>query len=140
MAQADLAVSPFKNQPKWQTKKEQSTNKKVQSIPMRKANGKENKKQRSLVPVFADRVTDSEDDSPITDSPLKTKRSAVQRLPFSNSLVKRNALVVTQGKGNISKPLYDPVTHQKQRWANVERHNKLRWEYYAHKSATGIDM
>ena len=58
----------------------QSTNKKVQSIPMQKAHGKENKKQRSLVRVFAMSLTDSEDDFPITDSPLKTKRSVVQRL------------------------------------------------------------
>ena len=31
--QADLAVSPFKNHPKLQTKEGQSTSKKVQSIP-----------------------------------------------------------------------------------------------------------
>ena len=114
--------------------------KKVQSIPMQKTHGKENKKQRSLVPVFAKSVSDSEDDFPITDSPLKTKQSAVQRLPNSNSLVERNALVVTQGKGHIHKPLYDPVTHQKQLWSNAERHDKLRSEYSAQNSATGFDM
>ena len=37
MPQADLAVSRFKTQPKWQTKKGESTSKKVQSIPMQKA-------------------------------------------------------------------------------------------------------
>ena len=74
MPQADLAVSPFKNQPKWQTKKEPSKNKKVQSIPMQKAHGKENKKQRSLVPISVNEISDSGDDFPITDSPLKTKR------------------------------------------------------------------
>ena len=42
--QADLAVSPFKTQPKWQTKKGESTSKKVQSISMQKARGKENRK------------------------------------------------------------------------------------------------
>ena len=57
VAQADLAVSLFKNQPKWQIKKEQSKNKKVQSIPMQRAHGKENKTQRSLVPVFDDDIS-----------------------------------------------------------------------------------
>ena len=109
MAQADLAVSPFKTQQKWQTKKGESTSKKVQSIPMQKARGKENRKQRSLVPTSNCEPSDSEDDFPITDSPLKTKRSAVQIFPFSNSPVKRNALVVTQG--NIRKPIYNPLTH-----------------------------
>ena len=140
VAQADLAVSPFKNQPEWQIKKEQSKNQKVQSIPMQRAHGKENKKQRSLVPVIDNDISDSEDDFPLNDLPLTTKRSAVQRLPFSNSPVKRNALVVTQGKGHIRKPQYDPVTNQKQRWSNAERHNKLRSEFSSHKSATGIDM
>ena len=32
MPQADLAVSPFKSQPKWQTKKGESMSKKFQSI------------------------------------------------------------------------------------------------------------
>ena len=103
---------------------------------MQKAHGKENKKQRSLVSVLADDVSDSEDDFPINDLPLMTKRSAIQRLPFSNSPVKRNALVVTQGKGHIRKPQYDPVTHQKQRCSNAERHDKLQPEYSAHKSAS----
>ena len=140
MPQADLAVSPFKNQPKWQTKKEQSTSKKVQSIPMQKAHGKENKKQRSLVCVFDKSVSDSEDDFPITDSSLKTKRLGVQRLPFSNSPVKRNALVVTQSKGSIRKQLHNPVKHQQQLWSDMERHDKLRSEYSAHKNATCINM
>ena len=66
--QADLAVSPFKNQPEWQAKKEKAMNRKVQSIPMQKARDKENKKQHSVVPVFAKSVSDFEDDFPITDS------------------------------------------------------------------------
>ena len=96
VAQADLAVSPFKNQPKWQIKKEQSKNLKVQSILMQKIHVKENKKQRSLVAVSTDDVSDSDNDFLLNDSPLVTKRSAVQTLPFSNSPVKRNAMVVTQ--------------------------------------------
>ena len=78
VAQADLAVSPFKNQPKWQIKKEQSRNKKVQSIPMQRAHGKENKKQRSLVPCDED-ITDSGNDFLPNILPLVTKRSAAQR-------------------------------------------------------------
>ena len=142
VVQADLAVSPFKNQPKWQIKKEQSKNLKVQSILMQKIHVKENKKQRSLVAVSTDDVSDSDNDFLLNDSPLVTKRSAVQTLPFSNSPVKRNALVETQGKGHIHKQLYDPVMHQKQRWSNAERHDnlKLRLEFSAHKSATGIHM
>ena len=107
---------------------------------MQRVHGKENKKQRSLVLTSVDEISDSEDDFPITDSPLKTKRSAVQRLPFSNSPVKRNALVVTQGKGNIRKPSYNPLKHQQQRWSDAERHDKLRSEYSAHKNASGIDV
>ena len=79
VAQADLAVSPFKNQPKWQIKKEQSRNKKVQSIPMQRAHGKENKKQRSLVPVCDEDITDSGNDFLPNILPLVTKRSAAQR-------------------------------------------------------------
>ena len=109
---------------------------------MQRPQGKENKEQRSLVPVVDNDISDSEDDFPLNDLPLTTKRSAVQRLPFSNSPVKRNALVVTRGKGHIRKPQsrYDPVTHQKQWWSNAERHDKLQSEYSAHKSATGFDM
>ena len=101
MPHADLAVSPFKTQPKWQTKKGESTSKKVQLIPMQKASGKENRKQRSLV-YRSVGLSESEDDVPIPLSPLKTKRLAVQRLTF-NSSPARNALVVTQG--NIRKPI-----------------------------------
>ena len=126
VAQAELTVSPFKNHPKWQIKKEQLMIKKAQSIPMQRAQGKENKKKRSLVPVDSNDISDSEDDFPLNDLPLSTKQSAVQRLPFSNSLVKRNALVVTQGRGHIRKPQYDAVTNQEQRWTTAERHDKLR--------------
>ena len=78
MAQAELAVSPFKNHPKWQIKKEQSKNKKVQSIPMQRAQGKENKEQRSLVVVVDSDISDSDDDFPLNDLPLSTKRLAVK--------------------------------------------------------------
>ena len=106
IAQADLAVSPSKTHPKLQTRKGDSTSKKVQSIPMKKARGKENRKQRSLVPIACE-LSDSEDDLPVTVSPLKTKRSAVQRLPFSSSPGKRNVVVATQG--NVRQSKYDPM-------------------------------
>ena len=85
---------------------------------MQKARGKENRKQRSLVPTLNCELSDSEDDFPINDSPLKSKRSAVQRLPFSNSPVKRNALVVTQG--NIRESNYNPLKHQQQLMFDVK--------------------
>ena len=75
IAQADLAVSPFKTHPILQTRKGDSTSKKVQSISMNKARGKENRKQRSLVPIACELSdSDSEDDLPVAVSPLKTKR------------------------------------------------------------------
>ena len=107
---------------------------------MQKHKGKENKEQRSLVPYDSNDVSDYEDDFPLNDLPLSTKRSAVKRLPFSNSPVKRNALAVTQGKGHIRKQQYDPVTNQKQRWSTAERHEMLRSDYTAHKSTMYIDM
>ena len=134
-AQADLAVSPFKTHPKLQTRKGDSTSKKVQSIQMKKARGKENRKQRSLVPIACE-LSDSEDDLPVTVSPLKTKRSAVQRLPFSNSPSpgKRNVVVTTQG--NVRK--YDPMKQQRNH--DAERHDKLWSEYTAHRMASCIDV
>ena len=133
MAQADLAVSPFKTHSKLQTRKGESTSKKVQSIPMKKARGKENKKQRSIVPIAGD-MSDSEEDFPDTVSPLKTKQSAVQRLPFSNSPGKRNVVMATKGKTRK----YDPM-HQ-QRNHDAVRRDKLRSEYTAHKMASCIDV
>ena len=93
MPQADLAVSPFTNHLKLQTKKGQSTSKKVQSIPMQRAHGKVNKKQRSFDPTSVDEISDSEDDFPITDSPLKTKQSALTRQSreFHAATVRSNA-------------------------------------------------
>ena len=114
---------------------EQPKTKKAQSIPMQRAQGKENKEQRSLVPVDSNDISDSEDDLPLDDLHLSTKRPAVKRLPFSKSQVKRNALVVTQGKGQISKSRYGPVTNQKQRWSAAERQEKPRLDYTAHQSA-----
>ena len=107
---------------------------------MQRAQGKENKEQRSLVLIVDNDISDSKDDFPLNDLPLSTKLPAVKRLLFSDSLVKRNALVATQGKGHIRKQQYDPVTNQKQRWLNAERHDKLRSDYTTHKSAMYIDM
>ena len=113
VAQAELAVGPFKDHPKRQTKKDKSASKKSQAFPMQSAHNKENKKQRSLVPVLVDEVSDSEDDILPDDAPIPMKQPAVKRLPFSNSPVKRNELVVTQGKGRIRKPCYNPIANQK---------------------------
>ena len=51
-----------------QTDKEQPKDKKVQSIPMQKAHGKENKKHRSLVAVSANDISDSDNDFLLTPS------------------------------------------------------------------------
>ena len=108
---------------------------------MHRAQGKDNKKQRSLVPVTArDDVSDSEDDKPLSiDMP---KRLAVKRLPFSNSPVIRNVLVVTQAKGNIREPCYDPVSNQKppRRWSSADRRERLRFDYASHQGAVYGDM
>ena len=83
-----------------------------------------NKKHHSLVPIPArDDASDSEDDKPLSLD--VRKKSAVKRLPFGNSPVKRNALVVTQAKGNIHKTRYDPVSNQKQRWSSADRSERL---------------
>ena len=83
-----LAVSSSKKQPKRQTNV-------AQSIATQRAQGKENKERRSLAPIpVRDDISDSKDDKPLSLEVLK--KSAVKRLPFSNSPVKRNALVVTQ--------------------------------------------
>ena len=105
---------------------------------MKKARGKENRKQRSLVLIANSELSDSEDDLPITDSPLNTKRLAVQRLPFSSSQAKRNVVVATQG--NIRKSKYDPLQQQQQRGRDAERHDKLRSEYATHRMASCIDV
>ena len=85
-------------------------------------------------------ISDSEDDVPLLTN--MSKLLAVKRLPFSNSQVKRNALVVThwQVKGNIRKPRYDPVSNQKQRKAAEDRHDQQRLDYASHQSAVYGDM
>ena len=106
---------------------------------MQRAQGKENKEQRSLISITArDDVSDSEDDKPLSIDVLK--KSAVKRLPFSNSPVKRNALVVTQVKGNIRKQRYDPVSNQKQRWSGADRRERLCLDYASHQSVVYGDM
>ena len=100
---------------------------------MKKPRGKENKKQFSLV-LIADEMSDSEEDFPDTVSPLKTKRSAVQRLPFSNSPGTRNVVMATKGKPRK----YDPM--QQQRDHDAVLRDKLRSEYTAHKMASCIDV
>ena len=57
-------------------------------------------------------VSDSDDD--LAFSIKEAKRPAVKRLPFSNSQVKRNTLVVMKSKGEIRKPRYDPISNQNQ--------------------------
>ena len=79
---------------------------------MQRPQGKENKEQRSLVPIT--------DDKPLSIDVLK--KSAVKRLPFSNSPVKHNALVVMKGKGEIRKPRCDLLSHQNQQGSTADRH------------------
>ena len=106
---------------------------------MQRAQGKENKEQRSLVLITArDDVSDSEDDKPLSIDVLR--KSVVKRLPFSNSPVKHNALVVMKGKGDIRKPRYDPLSHQKQQGSTADRHDKLRLDYASHQSVVHGDM
>ena len=84
--------------------------------------------QRSLVPIsYSNDFSDSNDE--VEHTIKNIKRSAVKRLPFGNSLVKRNTLVVnTQNKGNIHKPHlnYDAIAFQKLLKEQMERHDKLR--------------
>ena len=135
MAQAKFAVRPFKNSTKQNQPKLQ--NQTAQSVPMQRTQVQETKEQRSLVPVMAE-VSDSEDDVPIlTHEP---KRLAVKILPFSNSPVTRNALVVTQCKGNTRKQRYDPISNQKQRKAAADLHDKVRSDFASHQCAVYGDM
>ena len=72
---------------------------------------KENKDlQRSLAPISGE-VSNSGD--ALAFSIKEPKRPAVKRHPFSNNPVKRNALVVTQNKGNFRKQRYDPISYQR---------------------------
>ena len=73
---------------------------------------KENKPmQKSLAPVSGE-VSYSDDD--LAFAIKETKRPAVKKLPFSNSPVKSNALVVMKSKGDIHKPRYDLISNMKQ--------------------------
>ena len=93
--------------------------------------------QRSLAHVTGE-VSDSDDD--LAFSINEAKRPAVKRLPFSNSPVKRNALVLMPSKGDIRKPRYDPISNQKQRRPVADRHDRLRLDYASHQSAVYGDM
>ena len=117
MAQAVLAVSPFRTRPNLYAKKE-STGKKVQKIKMKRSygNGKENRPQRSLVPMSCI-VSDSDDDLPFAGSATTAKRSAAKSLTFGSKSSKGNAGVDTK-----------------------ERHDKLRSEYATHKMSSCIDV
>ena len=102
------------------------------------ADDKENKAlQLSVVPVRCE-VSDLDDD--LAFSIKVTKRLAVKRLPFSNSPVKRNALVVMKSKGDIRKPRYDPISNQKQQGSTADRHNRLRLDHASHQSVVYGDM
>jgi hypothetical protein len=117
MAQAVLAVSPFRTRPNLYAQKE-STSKKVQKIKMKRSygNGKENRPQRSLVHVRGD-VSDSDDDLPFAGSATTAKRSAAKSLTFGSKSPKGNTVVKTK-----------------------ERHDKLRSEYATHKMSSCIDV
>ena len=136
LLEAKLTVSPFKNSIKHNQPKRQ--NQTAESSRIQGTQDKENTDlQRSLVPVRGE-VSDSDDDLALTAH--DSKRQAVKRLPFSNSQVKHNALVVTQSKGNIRKPRYDPISNQKLRKAAADRHDKLRSDYASHQSVVYGDM
>ena len=137
MAQAELAVSPFKTRPNLYARKD-STSKKVQTIKMKKARGKENCNQRSLVHVKGSIVSDSDDDLLPDESPKKAKRSAVKSLPFGSSPAKRNAMTTNDVK--VHKPKYNPLKHQQQRDHVEVRHDKLRSEYATHKMSSSVGM
>ena len=117
MAQAILAVSPFKARPNLHAQKE-SASKKVQKIQMKRSygKGKENRPQRSLVPTSCI-VSDSDDDLPFAGSATTAKRSAAKSLTFGSKSTKGNAGVDTK-----------------------ERHDKLRSEYATHKESSCIDV
>ena len=117
MAQAELAVSPFKTRPNLYARNE-STSKKVQKIQMKKSHGKENRFQRSLVHVRNDAsVSDSDDDLPFVGSPTTAKRSAAKSLTFGSNSAKCNTVVTTK-----------------------ERRDKLRSEYATHRMSSCIDV
>ena len=96
--------------------------------------------QRSLVSILnGNNVSDSDEE--VEHAIKNMKRSAVKRLPFGNSQVKCNALVVnTQSKGNIRKQHYDPITYQKLRKEDTERHDRPRANHTWHASAVYGDM
>ena len=83
-------------------------------------------------------VSDSDDD--LAFAIKEARRLAVKRLPFSNSPVKRNSLVVMQGKGDIRKPRYDPTSNQRQQRSAADRHDRLRLDYASLQSAVYGDM
>ena len=67
--------------------------------------GTEDKESKALqMSVVHVRGEASYSDDDLAFSIKETKRPAVKRLPFSNSQVKRNALVVMKSKGDIRKP------------------------------------
>ena len=102
---------------------------------MQGTDDKENKAvQLSVVPVRGEV-------SNLAFSIKEAKRPAVsKRLPYSNSPVKRNALVAMKSKGDIRKPCYDPIPNQKQQWSAADRHDRLRLDYASHQSAVYGDM
>ena len=63
----------------------------IQQAPTSRAQGKENKEARSLVPVRSGEVSDSEDDN---HARRKGRKTAAKELQFGHSPAKRNALGV----------------------------------------------
>ena len=105
---------------------------------MKKARGKENCNQRSLVHVKGSIVSDPDDGLLPDESPKKAKRSAVKSLPFGSSPAKRNAMTTNDVK--VHKPKYNPLKHQQQRDHVEVRHDKLRSEYATHKMSSSAWM
>ena len=65
--------------------------------------------------------------------------AAKQRLPFSDTPGKRNVSLVSQAKGTIRKPRYDPVPHQSKR-SPMDHRVRLRSDSSSRRAAVSEDM
>ena len=62
----------------------------------------------------------------------------VRRMPFGDSPVKRNTLVVQQAQGTVRKVRYDPGPHQKG-WSG-DRRAQTRSDYASQQAEVDNDM
>ena len=83
---------------------------------------------------------ESEWEDALAFSIREVKRPAAkQRLPFSDTPVKRNASLVPQVKGTIRKPRYEPGPHQ-MKWSPLDQRVRLRSDSSSRRAATDDDM